>query len=244
MLAGRIGGNYCKMKRSTLIVVCLGIIGVVIFVAFAFVLLDMDLIEGLKPTIQEKPAIFTVSELSVYPNETVTGEAVQIAVIVKNKGDLEGTYTVELKINDEQKATQEIVLDGGGSQSILFTFTPENPGTYNVKIGGLISTFDVVLQIESHNLYREYKENEIAADAKYKNQVLYVEGVITDIGREILGRPYIILAGDTIFGVQCVFSTEHEPTIAQLTEGQSVTVKGTILGYLINVILEDCSIVS
>lgn len=217
---------------------------VVIGVVFISLLIIGALMPSLPSTPEEKPAVFEATDLTIYPVEATIGRSVQISVIVKNVGDLEGTYTVILKIDAETEATTEVALDGGTSESILFTFAPEKAGTCDVEVNGLTGRLDVVEQIKANVLYLEYEENEVAADLKYEGHILYVDGEIISIGKDILDRPYIVLAGDTLVGVQCIFDEEHETRLAQLTEGDWVIVRGRCEGLvLINVLLEDCSLV-
>jgi len=102
------------------------------------------------------------------------------------------------------------------------------------------------IEIAASALYSEYDANEVAAEAKYEGRILRVTGVIRSIGIEILGRPYIVLTSEDeyeVWGVQCIFDEEHKPEIARLAEGQRITIQGKCEGYLINVLLKDCSII-
>lgn len=98
-----------------------------------------------------------------------------------------------------------------------------------------------VIEISAAQLYEEYEANEIAADQKYKDKMLKVTGVVSSIGKDVLGSPYVVLTGGgeyEVWGVQCTFSSAYEPQLAKLTKGQVVTVTGKCKGYLINVLLE------
>ena len=58
-------------------------------------------------------AQFEVSNLVFNPSEVEVGEPVVISATVKNVGDLEGTCTVELKIDGVIEATENVTLAGG-----------------------------------------------------------------------------------------------------------------------------------
>ena len=49
---------------------------------------------------EPEPANFSVSNLSVYPSEVLSGSPVYIQVLLTNNGDLEGTYEIRLQINE------------------------------------------------------------------------------------------------------------------------------------------------
>ena len=40
--------------------------------------------------------------------------------------------------------------------------------------------------VSARKLYKEYNANEIAADEKYKGQIIQVSGIIRDIGNDIM----------------------------------------------------------
>lgn len=90
-----------------------------------------------------RPANFTVTDLSITPKEVVTGESVSISVIVTNTGDLTGSYKVSFQIDDVVAQTREVTLDGGDSETISFSLTPDTIGKYTVNINGLPGTFEV-----------------------------------------------------------------------------------------------------
>jgi len=97
--------------------------------------------------------------------------------------------------------------------------------------------------LTADQLYSEFDANEVAAEAKYKKQIVTVSGVIQDIGTEILGRAYVIIGGRGFLdGVQCVFPDSEKPRIAVLSKGQHITIRGTVTGKMGNIIITDASL--
>ncbi len=90
-----------------------------------------------------EPAEFEVSNLQVSPSEVETGEEVEISVDVKNVGEIEGDKTLELTVDGESK-TKNVTLKPGESKSVTFTIARESEGTYEVNLGELSSSFEVV----------------------------------------------------------------------------------------------------
>jgi len=90
-----------------------------------------------------------------------------------------------------------------------------------------------------------YKDNEVAADATYKGQIVEVSGTVDTIGKDVLDTPYITLAtGQYSFeSVQCMFAKSDEPQLATVTKGQSITLRGEVSGKMGNVLVRGCSIV-
>ena len=86
---------------------------------------------------------FVLSGLTITPDRVLVGEAVIISVNVENIGNIEGTYTVTLSINDIVEATERITVAGGETKTVTFTIAKAEKGTYNVAIDGLKGTFTV-----------------------------------------------------------------------------------------------------
>ena len=93
--------------------------------------------------------------------------------------------------------------------------------------------------ISASKLYKEYNENEIAADEKYKGKIIEVTGVIRDIGNDIMDNAYITLVGNEYFGdIQCYFN--EKSVVAKLSKGERITVIGSCSGLMINVQINNC----
>lgn len=100
-----------------------------------------------------------------------------------------------------------------------------------------------VIEVTAAQLYTEYEANEVRANALYEGKTLRVTGVIISIGEEIMGHPYIVLGSGEefeVWGVQCLFDNKEE--VIPLDRGQTVAIEGKCEGYLINVLLEHCSV--
>jgi sensor domain CHASE-containing protein len=93
------------------------------------------------------PASFAVSGLSITPSEVKPGEQVTISAVVTNSGGSEGTYTVVFKINNVEKAREEVTLGAGASQTVSFTVAREGEGIYAVKVGDQTGQFAVVAPV-------------------------------------------------------------------------------------------------
>lgn len=95
-------------------------------------------------------------------------------------------------------------------------------------------------------IVREYEQNEIAADNKYKGKTIRIDASIDDIGKDLLDTMYITLRMPSEWDlrtVQCFFDDKHVNEIANLRRGQRITVQGTVDGLMMNVLLKDCWIV-
>jgi hypothetical protein len=107
---------------------------------------------GSGPSIGQSVAEFLLSDLVVTPSVSkiweflkfvvTTGEEAAITVEVTNIGDESGSYTAFLKLDGIIIATQKISLDPGQTETISFDVGPNEPGIYQVEIGGLTGEFE------------------------------------------------------------------------------------------------------
>jgi len=89
------------------------------------------------------PAAFSTSSLSVSPQEVNVGEAVAISILVTNTGEEEGSCTITLKVDGRAVATKEQSLAGRDSETVAFTVSRDEVGTYSVNVNGLSGLFVV-----------------------------------------------------------------------------------------------------
>lgn len=96
--------------------------------------------------------------------------------------------------------------------------------------------------IKAPNLTANYEANEVKADENFKGKSFYVEGVVRDIKKDIMGDIYVILEGDQMFrDVQCYFDDKN--TASQLQKGMRVTFYGKCDGLMMNVLMKNCELV-
>jgi hypothetical protein len=91
-----------------------------------------------------KPAAFTLSSLVVSPVQVAPGQKVDISMTVSNTGGLQGSYTVVLKINDVKETEKSVTVAAGSTQTVSFSVTKAEAGSYSVAVGGLSGSFTVV----------------------------------------------------------------------------------------------------
>ena len=101
--------------------------------------------------------------------------------------------------------------------------------------------------ISPEQLFLDYKNNEVAADLKYKNKVLQITGKIEKIAKNLSDEPYIVLdAGkNTIFNVQCFLPAKDTNCLNQIAEyskGQTIIIKGECVGKVGNVLIKQANI--
>ncbi len=101
--------------------------------------------------------------------------------------------------------------------------------------------------VSAKELVGAYDENEVAADIKFKGQMVSVSGEVRSIGKDLMDQPYVsIRPGDqfAVRGVQCFFASTDAHRLARMRKGDTVTLMGKCGGLMVNVLLKDCQIVS
>ncbi|MBA7691163.1 hypothetical protein ES703_99703 [subsurface metagenome] len=86
---------------------------------------------------------FTTNSLAISPSEVNTGESVSISALVTNTAEEEGSGSVILKINGVIEKMEAVTLAGGASETVTFTTSRSEAGTYSVDINGLPGSFTV-----------------------------------------------------------------------------------------------------
>jgi hypothetical protein len=85
---------------------------------------------------------------------------------------------------------------------------------------------DGVYSIGAVRLWREYEENEVAADSRYKDQRLRVMGTIVSIEQDYEGRPVLhLFGGNAIFPTVARLNKADIPAVTRLKKGDQVVVR-------------------
>ena len=99
--------------------------------------------------------------------------------------------------------------------------------------------------VSAQELYKAYEDNGVAADEKYKDKVILVNGIVETIDKDITDAIYVTLKTSMyLASVQCLFADSHTKEAAGLKKGMKVSIKGKVDGKLGNVILRGCTIES
>lgn len=104
-----------------------------------------------------------------------------------------------------------------------------------------------LLKMSAAEIIRAYESNEVAADQKYKGRTVEVTGVVGDISKDFMGEPFMTLGTGKQFEIpscQCYFVKEDHSKLGTLRKGQTVTIRGTVDGLMMNVQLKNCRLVT
>lgn len=89
------------------------------------------------------------------------------------------------------------------------------------------------ISITSEDLAREYSDNEVAADNKYKGKTVELTGKILEIAKDFTDDAYIVLPGSNEYSADQVHcSLKNNNDIASFKKGQNITIIGIVDGSI------------
>jgi len=143
-----IGGiiSWAKQKeinwRQAMNMLTLGIILTPIWTIPFFVMFLAPVIPPPPPP--PSPAEFNVSNLNIAPNPVKVGEEAVVEISVENVGEVEGTDTVSLIVNEIVEQGKDIIVAGGAIELVSFVISKYSPGNYSIEICGLECVLKVI----------------------------------------------------------------------------------------------------
>jgi hypothetical protein len=100
--------------------------------------------------------------------------------------------------------------------------------------------------LTAEELLSAYMLNDAAAHQKFTNKTLKVTGTVGKVTVADSRAVYsVFLTAPQIPGfrdVECRFSRQHSAIIGKLKPGQNVTIEGKYFGYVINIVLRNCTL--
>ncbi len=117
----------------------------------------------------------------------------------------------------------------------LYLFNKKDPDMAKVKP-------DFVIDVSS--LVNEFSQDENAATAKYVDKVLEVTGPILAIEPTSDSSLNVTLSAENqMAGVSCSFKNAADPSLQNINESETVTIRGVCSGMLMDIQLNNCAIV-
>ena len=104
---------------------------------------EVDGLRGMFTVTPRLPASFTISNLTITPERVKQGETVSISAIVSNTGEMEGSYSVVLRVKGIAERIEEITLPPGKNQRVVFNVMKDAAGFYPIALENLTGRFVV-----------------------------------------------------------------------------------------------------
>jgi hypothetical protein len=97
--------------------------------------------------------------------------------------------------------------------------------------------------LTSPELQKSFEENETAANAKYINKIIEVNGVISSVDQgENNSLNVSLKTGSDFSSVICSFTKGDN--LKNLDSGTQITIRGECSGYLMDVLLKNCAVIT
>lgn len=118
-----------------------------------------------------------------------------------------------------------------GILAALIMFNKKHPDTSKAKPDFVLTA--VTLQ-------KEFEDNEKAASARYINKILEVSGTIASITAADSSHTNLALkTGSDMSSIICTFPSNS--SVSKYNSGDNITLRGECSGYLMDVLLNNCS---
>jgi hypothetical protein len=95
------------------------------------------------------------------------------------------------------------------------------------------------VKVSAAAVINEYERNEVAANTKYLDKVLEVNGEILTVTKNQKAETVVTLKASDMGGIIC---TLENATPSEIKSGENITIKGICTGYLTDVVLVRCAV--
>jgi hypothetical protein len=97
------------------------------------------------------------------------------------------------------------------------------------------------IEMKASELVQDYEMNENAANQKYIGKIILVSGIVNSIDTDSLSISVVLKESSATAGVMCSFD-KNNLDVTRIKPGTSVNIKGVCTGYLMDVVMNKCSL--
>jgi hypothetical protein len=102
---------------------------------------------------------------------------------------------------------------------------------YTRKVKDLVHV-RAAFQLDATGLIRAFEQNEAAANTRYLDKIIAVNGKVKNIEKDEKGDYSIILGGEgSLSSVRCSMDATHRQDVTGLAAGTVITIKGACTGF-------------
>ena len=104
-----------------------------------------------------------------------------------------------------------------------------------------VSSKKADVEIRSGELIQSFEKNEKLANEAYLNKIIILAGTVDNISEDNLTVTVYLKDKDAVSGIICSFN-KSVLDISKISKGSEIKVKGICSGYLLDVVLNKCSL--
>lgn len=153
-------------------------------------------------------------------------------------------YAINYKLDVLDGEYKEFYSSGKVKVYTLFENGIEirNKAQYYDEMGNLLPP---IIYVNAKTYSSDYDNNEVAADLKYRDKVIEIEGKIMGIKKSIADEIYIELETDNMFiGVDCYLAKGQEENAVNCIKGQNIVLRGIGDKKMMSPKLKECVIIN
>jgi hypothetical protein len=98
-------------------------------------------------------------------------------------------------------------------------------------------------KLEASRLLQEFETNETAANTLYLDKIVVVTGKVASVAEDSVGISVYLKENDALSGIICSFD-KTALELSAVDTGLLVSVKGICTGYLMDVVMNKCSLIN
>jgi uncharacterized protein YxeA len=102
---------------------------------------------------------------------------------------------------------------------------------------------DAKFELEGSQLIAEFSEDETIASKKYVDHIIIVSGKVAEVKFTGTEASVSLQSDDPMSGITCSFYADEANTLTTLSSGDDIKIKGKCTGKLMDVVLNNCSLV-
>lgn len=96
------------------------------------------------------------------------------------------------------------------------------------------------VEIAASELLHAFETDENVANMQYLDKIVVISGTVESVSEDSLGISVYVKNSDAIAGIICSFDKKNLE-ITDVSKGMSVRIKGICTGYLMDVVMNKCS---
>jgi hypothetical protein len=105
-----------------------------------------------------------------------------------------------------------------------------------------VSSENVDYKITAEQLIACFASDDEAADIEFKDKIIMVTGIIAEINDNEASGTNCILSSDEMSTIICEFEPGKDEIIRKYSAGDTIKIKGKYSGFLMDVVLNTCSV--
>lgn len=96
-------------------------------------------------------------------------------------------------------------------------------------------------QVSVLEIQNTYSKNELKGNKLYKDKNLFIYGVISEVGEDVTGKPFVTFKNKSLFSPRAYFVKSEIDDLSELSKGERVGAFCKVQGFIMQaVVFDDC----